>query len=199
MLYFLVKSFCRTVFKNIYRVEIRGLDNIPVDGPLIICANHINWLDSPLVGSMLTRRRMYVMAKEELFRLKVLSSFLKEMGAFPVRRGSADIRSIRTSLALLKNKEFIAMFPEGTRSKTGKMGEASPGVALIALKGRSPVLPVAIRGDYRFFGKVKINIGKPLDFSKYYGEKAKKGLLLEITTDIMDEIKKLYFQSEKVI
>ncbi len=195
MLYFLLKSLCRVIFKNIYRVEVKGLNNIPTDGPLIICANHINWLDPPLVGSMLTRRKMHVMAKEELFRLKFLANFFRKLGAFPVRRGTPDIKSIRISLALLENKEFIAMFPEGTRSKTGKMGKASPGAALIALKGRSPVLPVAIRGDYRFFGKITVNIGKPLDFSKYYGEKAKKGLLLEITTDIMDEIKKLYFQS----
>ncbi len=192
MLYNFFKNIFRLLFNTIFLWDIKGRNNIPKDGPLIICANHIHWLDPPLVGAMVPRKNVHFMAKEELFNYKILGSIIRNIGAFPVKRDSADLKTIKKALSLLNNKSFIGLFPEGTRSKTGEIGEALPGVALIALKSRSPVLPVAIKGDYKIFKKVKINIGKPIFFESHYGKKAKRELLDVISTDIMKEIKALH-------
>ncbi|HHX77067.1 MAG TPA: 1-acyl-sn-glycerol-3-phosphate acyltransferase [Firmicutes bacterium] len=190
MFYSIVKSIFRLFFLLFYPYKVEGRDNIPSKGPLIVCSNHISWLDPPLIGVIMPRK-VHFMAKEELFDIFLLGAAIKKLDAFPVKRGSADLKTIKTALKHLKNKEFLSLFPEGTRSKTGEIGEALPGVALIALKSEAPVLPAAIKGRYKLFRKVKVNIGKPLVFPAYYGQKAKKELLEEISSSIMNEIKRL--------
>ncbi len=191
MLYSVLKLIFRIIFSTIYPWKVKGLENIPEEGPLIICSNHINWADSALVASMVPHKKIFFMAKAELFNYFILGNIIKRVGAFPVKRDSADLRTIKKSLSLLKEKSFIGLFPEGTRSRTGQIGEALPGVALIALKSRAPVLPVAIKGKYRLFQRNYINIGAPLSFEEYYGQKARGELLAEMSRAIMAEIRRL--------
>lgn len=192
MLYNFIKAIFRIIFATLYPWDIVGLENIPPGGPLIICSNHINWVDPALVASMIPDKKVNFMAKEELFKYPLLGYLFKRVGAFPVKRDSADLKSIKTALSLLKDGEFIGLFPEGTRSKTGEVGEALPGAALLALKSRAPVLPVAIAGRFRLFKKIEVRIGKPLTFPDAYGEKAKRELLAKMSQSIMSEIRRLH-------
>ena len=192
MLYNFIKAIFRIIFSTLYPWDIKGLDNVPTKGPLIVCSNHINWVDPALVGSMIPKSPVYFMAKEEIFNYIIFGNIIKGVGAFPVKRDSADLKSIKKALSLLTEGAFIGLFPEGTRSKTGEVGEALPGVALLALKSEAPVLPIAIRGKYRLFRKIQIIIGKPMTFPDYYGQKAKRELLTEMSKTIMSEIRRLH-------
>ena len=191
MFYYIAKIIVRAIIKVIFKIEIKGLENIPKKGPVIICSNHISFLDPPVIGALLNRR-IYFMAKEELFKNPFLKLLLGTgLGAFPVKRGTADLSAIKTALSYLKKGRAIGIFPEGTRSKTGQLQKAEPGVAMLAIKGNAPVVPIGIKGRYRLFSKIIINIGKPISFVKYANSKLSSKQLSVIGEEIMQEIAKL--------
>ncbi|GED56229.1 1-acyl-sn-glycerol-3-phosphate acyltransferase [Brevibacillus formosus] len=157
---------------------------------MILCANHISLWDPPLLGSGI-ERQVHFMAKEELFKIPVLSFLITKFGAFPVKRGAGDRAAIRTTLKLLEDGKIFGIFPEGTRSKTGEPGEAMPGVAMFALKSEAAVIPVAIIGPYRPFRSIKIVYGKPIDLTQLREAKSSADTLKETSDLIMEHIKQL--------
>lgn len=168
----------RLLLRLLTRCVVEGLENIPATGPLLLVANHLNLVDPPVLGAILPRRIVF-MAKEELFRTPVIGSVVSWYGAFPVKRGQADRQALRTAVAILEKGGVVGMFPEGTRSKTGKMNEAHPGAALLAVLGSAPVLPIAITGTDRLRSvralftrpKITIRIGKPFTIDRHRGGK----------------------------
>ncbi|MBS4030739.1 MAG: 1-acyl-sn-glycerol-3-phosphate acyltransferase [Clostridiales bacterium] len=191
MLYVGIRWFFIQIFRFCYRWDVRGLENLPNEGPYILCSNHISWWDPPLIGSIVRNRQVHFMAKEELFRIPVFSQIIKGINVFPVKRGSADRRAIKTALDILKNGNILGLFPEGTRSKTDELLPPQAGVGLIALKSEAPVIPVAIIGPYRLFKPIQVKIGEPLEFTEYYGQKAKAEQLEQIAAAIMANIGRL--------
>ena len=127
------------------------------------------------------------LAKEELFKVPILKNILENVHTFPVKRGASDRAAIKTALQMLEAKECICMFPEGTRSKDGKLHKGAPGVALIAAKSKATVIPVAIQGTFKLrpFRKITLIYGKPMTFE---AEKVDKENLQEFTEKIMQEI-----------
>jgi 1-acyl-sn-glycerol-3-phosphate acyltransferase len=139
--YFLLPLYCR--------IEVRGLENVPPDGPLVIASNHLNDADPGIICTRI-RRPIAFMAKIELFRIPGLAQFLRGFGSFPVRRGEADISTLRIANENLKLGRAVCIFPEGTREgATEKLTEALPGAAIVALRNDVPVLPIAINGSGR--------------------------------------------------
>jgi len=110
------------------------------------------------------------MAKKELFKNKLFGKFLGALGAFPVARGENDLSAIRTSFKLLAEDKALGIFPEGTRFHDGEMHALQNGVAMLALRGKSPVVPAYIEGDYRLFRKMKLIVGEPVDLSDLGGK-----------------------------
>lgn len=190
MFYQIIKVIIQVLARILFRVEINGLKNIPSEGPCILCFNHRSLLDPPVVGVFIPRQLTF-MAKEELFHIPVLGFLIKALGAFPVRRGTGDITAIKTSLNILKEGKVLAIYPEGSRSKTGKLNYAKPGVALIATKAMVPIIPVGVTGEYKLFHKLHINIGSPMIFEEYYGKKLQTEALQDISNNVMDSIKQL--------
>lgn len=190
MFYNFVKIFIRIIASILFRIRIEGLSNIPKKGACIICFNHKSLLDPPVVGVFMPRRLVF-MAKEELFKIPVLGFIIRSLGAFPVKRGSGDIAAIRTSLKILKQGKVLAMYPEGSRSKTQTVGEAKPGIALIATKAQVPVVPVGVAGQYKLFHRLNIRIGKPVVLEEYYNQKLSMEKLHELSNEIMDHIRQL--------
>lgn len=169
MWYFFVKIVFRVIFKIFYRLEIIGVENIPKTGPVVIASNHASLLDPPLIGSSASRKVNF-MAKEELF-VPVFGTLCASLGAFPVKRGGADINAMKHALQLLKNQEVLGIFPEGTRSKNGTLGRGEPGALAIANKGKALVVPTAVIGSNlslrkTFWPKIKVVFGKPMSFSE---------------------------------
>lgn len=191
MLYWLIRGLFVFIFSLFYLWDVKGRENLPAEGPFIICSNHISWWDPPLVGCLVTKVPVYFMAKEELFRIPVFGWILKRIHAFPVKRESADRRAIKTALETLKNGRVLGIFPEGTRSRTDELLPPQAGVGLIALKSEAPIVPVAIQGRYRLFRPVRVRIGKPLLLTDFYGQKAKAEQLEEAAGRIMAEIARL--------
>ncbi len=180
------------VFKPIFKIEITGFDNIPEDSNAIICANHISMLDPVIIGISI-KRQIFYMTKREMYKNKFLAFLLLKLGTFPIDREGADLSAIKKSLKILKQKNLLGIFPEGTRVKTRDIENAKPGIGMICIKGKSPVIPIYIDATYKFFSKVKITVGKPLDFSDMYGQK----LALEDYQNISKTILKNIYDLKK--
>lgn len=180
---FLVRIFTLVVF----RVQTYGQENIEKDKPYIMCANHTSNWDPPILYTA-TKREMYMMAKEELFRNKFIYWFANKTNIFPVKRGKKDIESIKKSIKVLNDNKILAIFPEGTRNGIIKNGKIQNGPAYLAARTGVQVIPVKIEGNFKPFTKVKIYYGKPLDFSSYKSKKPEKETLDLISTKITEEI-----------
>lgn len=145
MFYSFASLGVRLLLRLLARCRIEGLENVPPTGAFLLVSNHLNLVDPPVLGALIPRRITF-MAKEELFRAPVVGWMVKWYGAFPVRRGQPDRQALRRASDVLQRGGVVGMFPEGTRSKTGKMKEAHPGAALVATLAEVPVVPVAITG-----------------------------------------------------
>ena len=192
MFYAIVKCIGTFLFKIFLRLEVEGQENIPKDGAFVLCCNHISLLDPPVVGAACTRK-IHWMAKEELF-VPVLGTIYKWLGAFPVKRGTADRTAITHGINILKNKEVLAIFPEGTRSKTGALGKAAPGALMMAGRVKATILPTCVIGtdvkrQGKLWPKVKVKFGKPIPFPK--DEVVGKDLLNRLSDEMMASIAEL--------
>ncbi|HVA28406.1 MAG TPA: lysophospholipid acyltransferase family protein [Candidatus Baltobacteraceae bacterium] len=169
-------------WKN-YRLRAFGTENVPRKGPVIIAANHISWLDPPLVGAYCPRRIVY-MAKRELFEIPWLGMLIATMGAFPVDREGNARAAIKHSLEILKAGGCLGIFPEGGRNVEGDR-QAQTGVALLASLSGAPVVPVAVIGSERAkeHPHIRVVYGKPLALPA--GRKATREDLARFTDEIM--------------
>ena len=139
-LYTFGKALVGIVLKPMYRFEVIGTEKFPKEGGILLCTNHINALDPPVVG-MSAPRPVHFMAKEELFNAPVLGKILPKVNAFPVKRGMSDREALRTALKKLKSGEVVGLFPEGTRSTDGVLKKGLSGAGFFALRGDADVVP----------------------------------------------------------
>lgn len=163
--YAFAKAVMRVFFWLIYPLSAFGAENLPEAGAVILCGNHLSLLD-PLAAGVSMRRRIRFMAKSELFRVPLLRWIIRALGAFSVRRGSADMAAVRTALAVLREGEVLGIFPQGGRDLTGSRAMES-GVALIALKSGAPVVPMRILTPFRPFRRNTLVVGAPVDLSAF--------------------------------
>ncbi len=185
-LYKFVRGFFSIFLKVLCRVERIGEENIQKEGSYIFCSNHISNFD-PILISTTNKREFHFLAKEELIKIPIAGAIIKRLNVIPIKRGAGDIGALRKSIEALKDGKALVMFPEGTRSKDGKLKEGKDGVSLIAKKSMCDVVPCAIIGKLTIFGKSKIVYGKPIDMTVYKDERDNK----IITSVIMNEIKSL--------
>lgn len=194
-LYSFLRGIINIFLRIVFRINIEGKENIPNNDSLVICANHISFFD-PLVLALTTKRQIYFMAKKELFEKKFLNNFLTKLGAFPIDRDSSDVAAVKNSLRILKDGKILGIFPEGTRVKEYKKENAKPGISMIALRGKSKILPVYIDANYKIFGRVNICIGEVMDYSQLYGKKLSHEEYKEISEDILYNIYSLANKGE---
>jgi len=147
-LYFTAKCLFFPVFKFLFPVKVRGRENIPQRGPCLIVANHISFLDAIVLGTRLPMQVNYF-AKDELLHIFIISRLLARLGAIPLERDKPSSLSLRAGLKALKKKRAVVVFPEGTRSKTGKMLPPRPGIGFLHVKSGAPIIPVLIQGTDR--------------------------------------------------
>lgn len=185
--YHIARFIVNIVFRIIFRVEILGKENIPTEGRLILCSNHISNLD-PIMVAIAVPRPISFMAKKELFENKFLRKLISGLRAFPVDRQGSDLSAIRNSLKVLKEENVLGIFPEGTRVEKMDLENTKSGIGLIAIKGKSPVVPIYIDSKYMLFSKVKVVIGEPMNFDDYYDKKLATEDYRDISKDIMKSI-----------
>lgn len=187
----IVKGVANIYCHLVYKMEVKGLENIPKEGAAIICPNHIHFMDSISVVIYI-KRMIYPMSKEELFRNKFMAWFMRQLGCYPIRRGKGDSEAIEFSKKLLREKKLLLLFPEGTRNGLEKGLRFKKGAALLALYENVPIIPVGIKGTFKPFSKVTLNFGKPITIEKYKtGEEADPREIITLTNEIKDEVVRL--------
>ena len=159
------------IYKLIFRGNLIGRENIPQKDSFILVSNHGSLLDPPLLGHAIGRNISF-MAKSELFRIPFLGFIIKSCGAYPVKRGIVDKKTIKIACEKLSNNNSIGIFIDGTRQKDGLVNKPKQGAALLSFKNQKMLLPVAIINSHRlvrlkffipFFTKIVIKVGKPIN------------------------------------
>lgn len=165
----LMRFLTRTyLMGGLFRVE--GVENVPLEGPVIVCPNHTGTIDPPLVPAFMPRSDSWSMAKSEYFRKPLTRWVFRRYQAFPVVRHTADRAALRRSFDLLKQGRALVIYPEGTRIDSGVLAAAEPGAGFIAQRAGCPVVPVALTGTRECLPKgarwprrvpVTVRFGKP--------------------------------------
>ncbi len=153
-----IAGLCRFGLQAIGRVKVKGLDDLPQEGPLILAANHMSNVDPPFIGGWLgpaLGRRPTFLAKEALFG-GPLGMLIRSLGAEPVKAGGNDIGAYRVAKRILDQGGVVAVLPEGTRAFDGVMAEPKPGVSMLATRTGTPVLPVGISGTDELLGREQV-------------------------------------------
>jgi 1-acyl-sn-glycerol-3-phosphate acyltransferase len=187
--YWLLRAVLQPFFHIYFRLSRIGREHIPAEGPVIIASNHRSFID-PFVIAVMARRPMYYIAKTEIFEFnRLLAWILSSLGAFPVDRGAGDQDMIETAKAILARGDIVLIFPEGTRTRPGSLGQPKRGVGRLALESGAPVVPVAVigteavRNGWRLRPhKVRIRAGRPLRFP--HVENASPALATAVTERI---------------
>ena len=164
--------------KLVYRLEVRGLENVPKDNAYIVAPNHLSTLDPPMIAGVLPRPVAY-MAKKELFKNPFMRWWLNWLGSFAVDRENLSVSTIRTVLTIKKTDWVFGIFPQGTRQEPGVISNITKGFASLAKTTKCGVLPVGIIGTHEskyfpFSGKIIINIGEIIPYSENVDEVVEK-------------------------
>ncbi len=169
-------GFCHVLVRILARfwlslsaAQVEGREHIPSSGGFILASNHCSHFDPPILAIASPRPLSYF-AKQELFANPIFSAVIRRLGAFPVERGSGDQAALGRAIQLLASGYALVIFPEGTRSRDGKLGRAKLGAALMAVKAKVPILPVFIDGSFHAWSKggpirrapVRVRIGPAL-------------------------------------
>lgn len=194
----------RALIRCFTRVSVEGLEHVPRSGALILAGNHISNADPPLVAGWLTPalgRPVHWMAKAEALEWPLAGWFMRQNGAFGIRRGAADADAFRLARAVLEEGRVLGTFPEGTRSPTGALQRAKDGVTLLALRTGAPILPIGVidtdrfwpRGKklWRFGGHISMRVGAPFVLERRAGPSGTKESLEDVTTRLMLHIAEL--------
>jgi len=195
--YYVARTLVRVLLKLLTRYQVKGRENIPREGPLLIVANHLSLADVPLLNVSFNRQVIF-MAKKELFRSRLIGYIIRGLGAFPVYRGQFNRQAIRQAFQILADAQALVMFPEGTRSPSGQLQSAFPGPALIAMRSGVPILPVGFIGTEKIKGitwllrrpKITVNIGAPF-YLPPASSRLAKAELTELTESLMGHIAEL--------
>lgn len=197
-----LRSVGTKVIHDVFGWECRGVEHLPMTGPAIVAANHVSYLDPPLIGSVM-RRRIHFMAKEEVFAIPLLGSFLHAIGSFPLcRRKAVDVTAVRHALRILERGDVLGIFPEGTRNRNHDFREMLrfyDGVGWLALRAQAPVIPVAIdgyvptRAHSRWTRPTKLRIvcGRPIWFDQETFPASKKPYRTAATKEVRAAIRTL--------
>ncbi|MEY4276210.1 MAG: hypothetical protein RIS26_673 [Actinomycetota bacterium] len=207
MAYFILKNFLLgPILKALFRPWVRGMENIPSTGPVILASNHLSFSDSIFLP-LQTRRPVVFLAKSEYFTGKGLKGaltrwFFRATGQLPIDRsgGKASEASLNTGLRVLGQGQVLGIYPEGTRSPDGRLFRGRTGIARMALESKVPVIPVAMIDTEKVqpigrklprIRRIGIIVGEPLDFSRFDGMEGDRVILRAVTDEIMYELMKL--------
>ncbi len=194
MMFYIAKFLVKIAFLIAFNMKTEGRENVPKDTAVIFAANHRTNADPPVVAACSKGRHCF-MAKEELFKNPLFGWLIRNLGAFPVSRGKGDMAVIDTAVERLENGTNLMIFPEGTRSKDGKVHRGHTGAALIAAKSGKPVVPVGICFGEKlsFRTPLTVKYGKPIYPGDYVDnrEEPNPRQLVKLKNRYMEDIKRL--------
>ncbi|RBY78390.1 1-acyl-sn-glycerol-3-phosphate acyltransferase [Geodermatophilus sp. TF02-6] len=211
MLYLVARFLLRPLFHVALRMRVTGRENVPATGPVILASNHLSFIDS-MVIPLSAPRRVHYLAKAEYFtgsgvRGWVSRTVFTALGAMPVERQThrAAQEALDTALGVLRRGDGFGIYPEGTRSRDGRLARGKTGVAWLALTADCPVVPVAVKGTDRVQPvdarwprphRVSVTYGRPLTFPEYRGMAGNGRARRAVTDRIMVAIAELSGQEK---
>ena len=191
-------SLCRFTFATWFQWRVHHPERVPLTGPVILAANHASFLDPPLVGAGV-KREIHYLARESLFRSRVGGAILRGVNCVPVDRDGGGASGLKAILDRLLAGGGIILFPEGTRTRDGRLQPARSGIGLTVIKSNAPVVPVRVFGTFDAYGRhqkfprprpVVVKYGLPMRFEKLRNaaRSCSKPQLKEIYQQVADEI-----------
>ncbi len=170
MIYIVAKLILSIFCKIYFRLEVRDADNVPKKGGVLVASNHSSFLDPVIVGVGISRQTYYL-ARQSLFEIPILGLLLRALHTIPIKRTMVSVSTFKELIKSLHSKKAIVLFPEGTRSIDGKLGQGKIGVGMLALRTNVPIVPVYIDGAIKAFPKdgkwihpkkIRVIFGKPI-------------------------------------
>lgn len=189
-MYNFAKVVVGAIYRVLFRFKIVGRENVPMDGGVILCANHTSYHDTLVLG-ITSPRNLHFLAKYELWKNKFFARLFDSLGGIPINRENPGRDSFKRTLEVLKDGRAIAMFMQGGRRKDIDTDDVKSGVALFAVKGKVPVVPVNITSRFKLFSRVNVNIGKPISFEEFWDTRLRSEQLNQIAQRVIDAIAKL--------
>ncbi|MGO9341754.1 MAG: lysophospholipid acyltransferase family protein [Acidimicrobiales bacterium] len=201
-----VKAFLRLLCFAYFRVKVERADGIPDSGAVIVAPNHRSFIDFLVVGTTATRRKAFFMAKDDLWKSRILGSLLETFGAFPVNRAGADRLALDRARAVLEKGELLILFPEGTRRSGPKIEELHEGAAFLAARTGAPIVPVGVGGTSAAMPKgarlphpvkVRLVVGSPIAAPERTGSgRVARSKVHAVTEQLRSELQDLYDRAE---
>ena len=195
---------CLFFFRLYFKIEVRGVENLNKSSSgLILISNHMSYLDPVFLG-LFSKRRLFFMAKKELFRVFILKNIIKKLGAFAVDREKKDLKAVEKAIEIAKRGNVVAMFPQGRRSRAVKTDRPKTGFLRIAVSAGCSVLPCSLfyRGYfprsrvYVFFGE-KVDISEILKENGFEKENLGHKEVRKLTKDVWENVLELYEEQEE--
>lgn len=202
-MYYVVVFLVRVAMHIWFDLRFEGRENIPKGKAFVYASNHRSYAD-PVLVTLSGRGRFSFMAKSELFEKPLFAWLIRSLGAFPVERGTGDTAAIDRAIDNVKHGTNLLIFPEGTRSKDGRVGRGKTGVALIAARAGADVVPVGINfeGKLHFRSRIVVRVGKPVPITQPEEGLADRELLRYLKKDVlppvMDGIRALVDEPERL-
>lgn len=187
-IYQCIRLILLAIFKIFFRIKIKGKENLPAAGGVILMSNHISAYDPPLLAAIFPRPVRF-MAKKELFENPIMRFILFLAGSFPVDRSKNDITAVKNALSVIKNGGVLGIFPEGTRRPEGKLAAPKSGSVMLAIKGGAPIVPVGIK-NIKKEGRITINIGPAFEMDQFPKKRLSKAERKKAADYIKDKIQK---------
>ena len=185
--------FLMRIFLDIrFKIDVVNCDRFEkIKSGCVVAPNHVSAWETVIIPAK-TKRVMWMMGKEELFKNKIGAFILNSLKVFPIARGKKDFMSIKRAASLASNGNAVCVFPEGTRRKFGTKLAFKPGATMVAYKAKVPVIPVSVvpENDFKFRSKVHIIYGEPIYFYDYYDERLSKDVMKKLTEQIESAVQK---------
>lgn len=170
-LFFFARILAWPIVNLLFLPKVYNKRNTNVSKKCIVIANHTSNWDPIMIGHLIRPANVHFMAKAELIENPMMKKFLMAMGIIPVERQKSDLKAVKTAIRVLKDGGVLGLFPEGHRSKTGELLPFESGVAIMALKTKTPVLPIYVHGNgYPLFHRVKVVVGEQFYLGDVVGE-----------------------------
>ena len=195
-LYRYARGLVRPFLDILGQLESHGVENIPKQGGVVLVSNHVSYVD-PVIIATVTSRELHFIGAEKYFRVPVFGWLLTKLNGFPVKRGTPDLYALKKTLSCLKAGKALLIFPEGTRSDDGTLGEMHNGVSFILHHSNVPAIPVFIRGAECFMprgakfirpAKLSVTFGTPIDFTTLERADRKQELYKRMNKQIREAI-----------
>ncbi|HTX62060.1 MAG TPA: lysophospholipid acyltransferase family protein [Acidimicrobiales bacterium] len=204
--YHLVRGFAGVLCRLYFRVKVEGAESIPSSGPVILAPVHRSFIDFLIVGTTVTPRKVFFMAKDDLWKSKALGAFLDSFGAFPVNRDGADRLALDRSRDVLDRGEVLILFPEGTRRSGPSVESLHEGAAFLAARTGAPIVPIGVGGTGEAMPKgkrlprpVKVHliVGEPIaPPERSGGGRVARSKVHALTEELQGEMQRLYDVAE---